>query len=65
VRRAVVLELRDRDAPRGAASPQHALAGAWMVAAAALGIRSVSRSRGAVAVALRMHEDLTEVIRWL
>lgn len=60
-----MLEPRDRNVPSEAASPQHALVSAWMVAAEAFEIRSVSRGRCAGAVALRMHEDAGEVRRWL
>lgn len=60
-----MLELRDSDIPGGAAPPQHALAGAAMITAEAVGIRGVSAGRGAVAVALGMHQYLAEVMRWL
>ena len=60
-----MLELRDSDIPRGAAPPQHALAGTWMIAVEAVGIRGVSGDRGAGAVALRMHRHIVEVMRWL
>jgi hypothetical protein len=60
-----VLELRDSDIPGEAAPPQHALAGAGMITAEAVGIRGVSADRRAVAVALGMHQHVAEVMRWL